>query len=327
MIDTRSLPALLIAAALASACGDSPTTPSPAPPAISCPASLMLPSADGNAVVGTFALPQVSGGTAPVSTTCDRPSGSPFTVGTTEVTCSARDADRRTAACSFTVTVVRVPRIAATRFVAFGDSITEGATSSCNRVSPFMSFAQTMLVLEATPGAAWSYPSVLQELMRSRYAAQLPSVSNRGAGGESTASGTGRLPGVLAEEMPEVLLLQEGANDINSSRDPATIAANLRTMVRSARSRGVDVYLGTLLPQQPRELGSCRGFGSSNVAAANDRIRLVAASEQVTLVDLFQAFGGVPGDLIGPDGLHPSEAGYRRIAETFFAAVTARLER
>jgi lysophospholipase L1-like esterase len=243
------------------------------------------------------------------------------------VTCTARDAGRRTAACSFAVTVVRVPRIAATRFMAFGDSITEGATSSCNRVTPFMSFAQTMLVLEASPGASWSYPSVLQELMRSRYSAQQPSVSNRGFGGESTSRGAARLPGVLAEEAPEVLLLQEGANDINASRDPASIAADLRSMVRSARARGVEVFLGTLLPQQPRQLGSCRGFGASNVAAANDRIRSVAATEQATLVDLFQSFGGVPGDLIGPDGLHPTNAGYRKIAETFFETIVRRLER
>jgi lysophospholipase L1-like esterase len=30
--------------------------------------------------------------------------------------------------------------------------------------------------------------------------------------------------------------------------------------------------------------------------------------------------------LIGSDGLHPTEAGYRRIAELFFAAIRADLE-
>ena len=184
-----------------------------------------------------------------------------------------------------------------------------------------------MSVLQVSPGASWTYPGQLEALLRARYSTQLPSVSNRGIGGESTATGVTRLPGVLIGELPEVVLLQEGANDINQNRDPVTIAGELRSMVRSARGRGARVYLGTLLPQQPQSLGGCRGFGALNVTAANTQIRSVAASEGVTLVDLYQAFGGVPGDLIGPDGLHPTDAGYRRIAETFFGTISQQLER
>jgi lysophospholipase L1-like esterase len=32
------------------------------------------------------------------------------------------------------------------------------------------------------------------------------------------------------------------------------------------------------------------------------------------------------GSLIGSDGLHPTEAGYRRIADVFFAAIKRELE-
>jgi lysophospholipase L1-like esterase len=242
------------------------------------------------------------------------------------VTCRARDAQRQSATCSYSITVTRARQIRATRFVAFGDSITEGATASCTRVTPFMTFAETMLVLQTAADDVWTYPNVLQNLLRSRYPAQLPTVSNRGRGGESVVEGNARLPGVLAQDMPEVLLIQEGANDVNASRDPAAIAASLRSMVRAGRDRGALVLLGTLLPQRPPELGSCRGFGASRIAAVNDQIRAVAADEGIVLVDLFQAFGGVPGDLIGADGLHPTEAGYRQIAESFFAAIVARLE-
>jgi lysophospholipase L1-like esterase len=44
-------------------------------------------------------------------------------------------------------------------------------------------------------------------------------------------------------------------------------------------------------------------------------------------VDLHAAFGGTATtELIGPDGLHPTEAGYQKIADTFFAAIKSTLE-
>jgi lysophospholipase L1-like esterase len=190
-----------------------------------------------------------------------------------------------------------------------------------------MTFAQTMQLLPRAADDPWAYPNVLQVRLRSRYTAQAPTVLNRGNPGEELADGVGRLPGVLAVDNPQVILLQEGANDVNQGRSPATIAASLRSMVRDARNRGMQPYVGTLLPQRPLGVnGSCRGFGADNVVAANDQIRAMAASEAAPIVDLYQAFGGVAGELIGPDGLHPTEAGYSRIADTFFDVIKQRLE-
>ena len=133
---------------------------------------------------------------------------------------------------------------------------------------------------------------------------------------------------MLIADAPQVVLLQEGANDVNQGRSPQSIAGSLRAMVREAKNRGVQVYVGTLLPQRRLGVsGSCRGFGADDVATANDQIRSMVASEGVPLVDLYLAYGGVPGDLIGADGLHPSEAGYQKIAESFFTAIKQRLEK
>jgi lysophospholipase L1-like esterase len=44
------------------------------------------------------------------------------------------------------------------------------------------------------------------------------------------------------------------------------------------------------------------------------------------LVDLYEAFNGETGILIGEDGLHPSAAGYQKIAEAFVAAIKRYLE-
>jgi lysophospholipase L1-like esterase len=249
------------------------------------------------------------------------------------VTCTAEDAHHLTASCGFEVQIRAAPpkppapQLSATRFVAFGDSITAGVTATCARVTPFMTFAETMSVLPRAADDPWAYPSVLQAQLRSRYTAQTPIVLNRGNPGEELTDGVTRLPGVLSADMPQIVLLQEGANDVNQGHSPATLAASLRSMVRDARSRGMQAYVGTLLPQRPLGVGgSCRGFGADNVVAANDQIRAMAASEGAPLVDLYQAFGATPGDLIGPDGLHPTEAGYSKIADAFFDVIRQRLE-
>jgi hypothetical protein len=70
---------------------------------ISCP-SPVLTSPDGNAISVTL-TPTVSGGVAPISTSCSPASGSLFSVGTTSFTCTAVDAAQQKASCTSTVVV------------------------------------------------------------------------------------------------------------------------------------------------------------------------------------------------------------------------------
>lgn len=222
------------------------------------------------------------------------------------------------------------PRLSASKFLAFGDSMTEGVVSVCPANAASLTLTQLMFTLPATPGATWSYPSVLQARMRDQYITQQPTVSNRGVGGEAltfgSPTGVTRLPGVLTEEQPEVALLFEGANDVNNGVTPTAIASALSTMMHDARARGAQVFVATLLPQRPRGTGgSCRGFGASGITAANDAIRSAVRTGGATLVDLYESFNGSPDPYIGPDGLHPTEAGYALIADSFFRAIDARL--
>jgi lysophospholipase L1-like esterase len=88
------------------------------------------------------------------------------------------------------------------------------------------------------------------------------------------------------------------------------------------------VFLSTLLPQRK---GACRAFdwnedNIEDVLAANTQIRSLASSEGVPLVDMYQAFSGQVDTLLGADGLHPSEPGYQKMADHFYAAITQRLE-
>src|SRR6185295_13624087 len=93
-----------------------------------------------------------------------------------------------------------------------------------------------------------------------------------------------------------------------------------------AKAQNVPVMVGTLLPERPMSEGGCRGRGPELIAPANDQIRALVQSEGEVLVDLYEAFGGVPGTLIGVDGLHPTEEGYAKMAETFYEEIKRRLE-
>jgi acyl-CoA thioesterase-1 len=281
-----------------------------------------------------YPAPTVVGGTAPVTTSCTQPSGSAFAVGRSEVACTVRDARGRTASCGFAVTVTLAPRLSATRFLAFGDSITLGVTSECIRAAstgPAGVLARgrfAFLFRLVPPGS--EYPGALQTLLRNRYVGQTPGVVNAGVAGETTSEGVLRLPRTLTEHAPEALLLQEGVNDVNELGGDAVpvVEDNLRSMIREARGRGMQVFVGTLLPQQD---GGCRAYdladGRVDLVPANVEIRTLAASEGAVLVDLYQSFVGQEATLIGEDGLHPTVTGYSRIAEAFFEAIRTTLER
>jgi lysophospholipase L1-like esterase len=216
--------------------------------------------------------------------------------------------------------------------VAFGDSITFGVSGECNRNLRFgrpMTVFEDLLSLRSAPVLApgKDYPSVLRDLLAQRYTASPPTVTNAGVGGEFvTESETfDRFRAVLNAQAPQAVLLQEGINDVNVFGDDAIteVPAALRDMIREARARNMRPFVGTLLPERPF---ACRAFGVEHIAATNDFIRSMAAAENAVLVDLHAAFSGQLDSLLDEDGLHPTEAGYRKMAETFFESIRMTLE-
>ena len=260
-------------------------------------------SPDGNASPVVYEPPQIVAGEPPLRIACTPQSGTIFPLGASTVTCNVTDAVLRTNSCTFTVTVVQPPRLSATRFMAFGNSITAGEIGN-------------------------NYPANLRALLTARYTTQAPliQVVDKGRGGERATSGADRLPDELDAVRPGVLLLEEGINDIlggNTSRIPEVIAA-LRDMVREAHSRRVIVLLATLLPTRA---GSPKGSDAfALIPQVNTRIRSLAISEGATLVDLYDGFGGNADPYIDVDGLHPNALGYQKMAELFFGVIRTRLE-
>ena len=320
---------VVVATMAAAACGDdapSPTAPTPPtiqPFALQCPADVLGQSTSGAPVAIQVPAATTTGGVLPVTVSC-APAGTPFPIGSTRVTCGATDARGSTASCSFNVNVAPPP-LGRTIFLAFGDSMTAGEITTPVGTGlgadGFPNFRQVVVPAE-------SYPTRLLTLMRTRYFTQASQfvVTNAGLPREWAVDGARRLPGVLASTNPQVLLLLAGANDIEALRTPAAVTDGLNgllTMVRTARQRGIAVFVGTLPPVRP---GGRLSLPTALVQTFNDGIRARAASEGAVLVDLHAAMAANVTTLIGLDGLHPTEAGYQRMAETFFTAIRTTYE-
>jgi acyl-CoA thioesterase-1 len=98
--------------------------------------------------------------------------------------------------------------------VAFGDSLTHGNGTSEDH----------------------AYPAVLGQMIGR-------TVINAGVPGETTAEGLARLPEVLAQEQPKLVLLCLGGNDMLRRQNPADTESNLRQMIRTIRATGASVVL------------------------------------------------------------------------------------
>ena len=156
--------------------------------------------------------------------------------------------------------------------VAFGDSLTHGTGASDET----------------------AYPAVLASLTGR-------TVINAGMPGETTASGLQRLPGVLAEHKPRLVLLCLGGNDMLRKQPAATTENNLRLLVRTIRASGAEVML--IAVPEPKLFGGAPGFYSR-----------VAEDMRLPLED--DAFNEVLKDnRLKADPIHANAAGYRVVAE------------
>ena len=307
-----------------------PPPVTPATPQITCPAAQSAQAIDASGAVVTFTTPTVVNGQLPETTSCAPAAGTIFPVGQKTVTCTVTDSLQRTDSCSFVVTVGSPPKLASTTFLAFGDSITYGEDGQ-NSLAPSRALMSARVHPSVQFPEAQQYPYLLQQDLANRYRTQIPSVKNAGAPGEAAGDPATlvRFVNLVSTRQYSVALIMEGSNDIfyGDASQEAVAIAGLRQMIRSAKGFGVRPYLATVPPTNPPACDPvCRGRDEGGlVPGLNDSIRALALSESVTLVDVYQAFGTNLA-LTGPDGLHPSAAGYAKIADVFFQSIEQTLE-
>jgi lysophospholipase L1-like esterase len=160
--------------------------------------------------------------------------------------------------------------------LAFGDSLTYGAGASPEH----------------------DYPSILAKLTTLE-------VINEGIPGEISSDGLKRLPALLDEYHPKLLILIHGGNDIIRKIPSEQITDNLKQMIAEAKNRNIEVVM--------------LGVPQPNLLLLNsaDFYRNIADTQQV-LIDL-NTLPDILGDNnLKSDMIHPNDAGYQLMAKNIF---------
>jgi len=194
-------------------------------------------------------------------------------------------------------------RIAARRrltIVAMGSSSTQGVGAS----SPAM-----------------SYPSRLEQELADRFPGVDIRVINHGVGGQDVGEELIRLDRDVIAEHPDLVIWQVGTNAVLRRDDVSADEQLIRRGVAVMKDHGIDVVLMDL-QYAPRVLAR---------RASADMERLIAEIALRTYVGLFHRFEIMkewdrtrqlaPAAMIGPDGLHMTDASYGCLANQLAEAL------
>ena len=169
--------------------------------------------------------------------------------------------------------VAQLPQLAASDvIVAFGDSLTYGTGASEQE----------------------SYPLVLGSLLGRQ-------VVRAGVPGEVTAQGLARLPQVIEEHRPKLVIVCLGGNDMLRRVKEAEIRSNLKAIVKTLKEQGIGVVL-VGVPKPALITGPAEFY--AEIAKEFG----IPYEERVVTSVLY-----APD--MKSDPIHPNAKGYRRMAE------------
>jgi acyl-CoA thioesterase-1 len=165
--------------------------------------------------------------------------------------------------------------------------------------------APVILVYGDSLSAAYGLPekSGWPELLAQRLKSERLdyTVVNASISGEITSGGLARLPKVLAQHRPAVVIIALGGNDGLRGLPAAQMKSNLSQMVREARRAGArTVLVGMRMPPN---------YGPDYTAAFARVYREVAKEEKAALVPFLLEGVADRRELFLDDNIHPSAAG------------------
>lgn len=123
-------------------------------------------------------------------------------------------------------------------------------------------------------------------------------VVNASISGDTSAGGAARLPALLTEHQPQLVIVELGGNDGLRGLPPGQLQQNLASMIDASRGVGAKVLLlGMRIPPN---------YGERYTTAFAKVFDDVAADKNVPLVPfLLEGVGGVD-KLMQDDGVHPA---------------------
>ena len=177
--------------------------------------------------------------------------------------------------------------------------------------------AGTLLVLGDSISAAFGldtrqgWVSLLeQRLAAEGFAYQ---VVNASVSGDTSAGGLARLPTLLAEHRPQLVIVELGGNDGLRGQAPAQLQQNLAARVQQSQKVGAKVLiLGMQLPPN---------YGVRYTTAFAAVFPQVANQTGAALVPfLLEGVGGVPA-LMQDDGIHPGAAAQAQLLDNVWLSL------
>lgn len=189
---------------------------------------------------------------------------------------------------------VAAPAPTPPRIVFLGDSLTAGYGLDIEQSVP--SLVQTRLEAEGYPFE----------------------VVNAGVSGDTSAGGLRRLDWSLDGDV-RILVVELGANDGLRGLPVADMKKNLKTIVDTARTRGIDVLL-TGMEAPPN-------YGPAYTSDFRRAFRDLAGEERVAFMPFYlYEVAGVPALNIA-DGMHPNPAGARIVEANLWRSLKPLLDR
>jgi acyl-CoA thioesterase I len=135
-----------------------------------------------------------------------------------------------------------------------------------------------------------------------------------GVSGDRTSGGRARLPALLDEAAPALVIIELGGNDLLQHVPESEIVANLEAMINAVRARGAKVVL--MAAPQPTALGALAGLsvaGFYREIAKRDSVPLIENALPKILSNATQKL----------DPLHPTPQGHRELADRAFDELAA----
>src|SRR6478609_6458136 len=191
-------------------------------------------------------------------------------------------------------------------FLVFPASVSLGA--------PATPSSRTILVLGDSLSAAYhiapesGWVTLLEQRLKQQTAQRQYHLVNASISGETTAGGLARLPKLLADNAPALVLVELGANDGLRGLAVEEIRANLQHILKACRDAGAKIVLiGTELPVN---------YGPQYRDGLRNMYRDIAREFNAPLVPFLLEGVATDPKLMQDDGLHPLAAAEPRVLDT-----------